>query len=357
MVLREPGDTGELTKGFDVQGKLDGGRIVDENEQAGVTWPRATAMGGLLLVGVLLATLLANASKPTADPTVACGDGELAVVGSSAFTPAVENIAESYASACPGAVITTRPTGSNAGVRELMSDDVRPGSTAALSDGLARQESRRLQANPLAVIVYTLVVDESVGVDELTTQQVRGIYSGRYRDWEQLRPGPSVPIRVVGRGGESGSRTTFEQRVLGRSGGGLTSDSCDGADRVAEADIVRCERGSERIVLDEVASTRGAIGYVDVPSANDARSEGRTVSVVELDGATPIPATFRTAIRSGRSNTSTRRAKPAGHRCSPDSWSTCAAAPRATSCTVRATCRVCARTAGSTPCVGGEPCR
>ncbi|MBB3663417.1 ABC-type phosphate transport system substrate-binding protein [Prauserella sediminis] len=289
VVLREPGDTGELTKGFDVQGQLDGGRIVDESDQAGVTWPRAAAMVGLLLVGVLLATLLANASKPAADPAVACGDGELTVVGSSAFTPAVENIAEAYAAACPGSAITTRPTGSNAGVRELMSDDVRPGSTVALSDGLARHESEQLEANPLAVIVYTLVVDESVGIDELTTQQVRGIYTGRYRDWDELRPGPSVPIRIVGRGGESGSRTTFEQRVLGRSEGPLTSDSCDGADRVAEADIVRCERGSERIVLDEVASTRGAIGYVDVPSANEARSEGRALSVVELDGGYPDP--------------------------------------------------------------------
>lgn len=289
IVLREPPGSTEHTKKISIQGQLTGGRIVDEREQAGVTWPRAAVMVGILLVGVLLATLLANASRPAADPAVACGDGELAVVGSSAFVPAAENIARAYATACPGADITTRSTGSNAGVRELLSDAVEPGSTVALSDGLARHESDRLDAHPLAVIVYTLVVHESVGVDELTTQQVRGIYSGRYDDWNQLRPGPSLPIRIVGRGGESGSRTTFEQRVLGRSEGPLTSDTCDDADRVEHADVVRCERGSERMVLDEVARTRGAIGYVDVPSANDARSEGRDLGVVELDGDYPDP--------------------------------------------------------------------
>src|SRR5690606_41701684 len=45
--------------------------------------------------------------------------------------------------------------------------------------------------------------------------------------------------------------TTFEQKVLGRSEGALTSDTCDGADRVDDADIVRCERGSERQVVKE----------------------------------------------------------------------------------------------------------
>src|SRR5690606_39079620 len=87
--------------------------------------------------------------------------------------------------------------------------------------------------------------------------------------------------------------TTFEQKVLGRSEGALTSDTCDGADRVDDADIVRCERGSERQVLEEVSSTRGAIGYVDVPSAGAARADGRELSVVELDGTYPDVGTVQ----------------------------------------------------------------
>ncbi|WP_158056763.1 PstS family phosphate ABC transporter substrate-binding protein [Saccharomonospora sp. CUA-673] len=258
-----------------------------------MTWPRVVTTLGVLLVGVLLATLLANASRPAADPALACGDGELRVVGSSAFASAMENIAESYGRACPGAEVVVTPTGSNAGVRELTSDAVEPGSAVALSDGPARADSDELHATPLAVIVYTVVVHESVGIDDLSTDEIRGIYSGRYTDWAEVRDGPSLPIRIVGRGAESGSRTTFEETVLGRSEGALTSDSCDGADRVSDADVVRCERGSEPQVVDEVSGTRGAIGYVDVPSANDARSDGRELTVVELDGNYPDAGTVQ----------------------------------------------------------------
>lgn len=293
IVLREPRDSRRHTKDISIHGQLAGGRLVDEREQTRVTWPRVVTTAGVLLVGVLLATLLANASRPAADPALACGDGELRVVGSSAFAPAVENIADEYERLCAGATVTITPTGSNAGVLELLNERTEAGTTVALSDGLARQDADDLHATPLAVIVYTMVVNESVGVDELSLEQLRGIYSGRYRDWSEVRPGPSLPIRIVGRGGESGSRTTFEQKVLGRPEGALTSDTCDGADRVDDADIVRCERGSERQVVEEVSSTRGAIGYVDVPSAGAARADGRELSVVELDGTYPDVGTVQ----------------------------------------------------------------
>ncbi|MGW5743537.1 substrate-binding domain-containing protein [Amycolatopsis sp. NPDC003861] len=76
------------------------------------------------------------------------------------------------------------------------------------------------------MVVYSLVVDRAAGVDRLTTQQVEDIFSGRVRNWDQLRPGPSVPIGIVRRGQESGTRKTFERKVLGGAEDRLTSDSC-----------------------------------------------------------------------------------------------------------------------------------
>jgi phosphate transport system substrate-binding protein len=60
-------------------------------------------------------------------------------------------------------------------------------------------------------------------VDGLTTAQLQGIYNGTYRDWNQLRGGASLPIRIVGRGQESGTREPFEQRVLHAAEPALTS--------------------------------------------------------------------------------------------------------------------------------------
>lgn len=111
---------------------------------------------------------------------------------------------------------------------------------------------------------------------------MKDIYTGRYRDWAELRDGPSLPIRIVGRGQESGSRRTFEQTVLGAtSEGALTSDSCETTDRIPGAPVIRCERNTEAQLIDEVKATPGAIGYVDLPSADDG------MEILSLDGERP----------------------------------------------------------------------
>ncbi|PRX50305.1 ABC-type phosphate transport system substrate-binding protein [Prauserella shujinwangii] len=285
VVLREPDGNrhGEITKVVERSGHLPGGRIKDDRKLRRITWPVVTATFGVLLTGALLATVLTSASRQVTDPTLQCADGTLRIVGSSAFTPAVSDIAGEYSRVC-GADVTTEATGSIDGVRLLANlDQAERGTLAALSDGRAGEPGRQLVAQAVAVIVYTVVVNDSVGVDRLTLEQVRGIHSGRYRDWNQIRRGPSLPIRIVGRGQESGSRRTFERTVLDGPEGGLSSDSCERRDRGASAPVIRCERGSEADVLAEVADTEGAIGYADLPSARAARTGGLPITVVELD--------------------------------------------------------------------------
>ncbi|NIJ10257.1 ABC-type phosphate transport system substrate-binding protein [Saccharomonospora amisosensis] len=289
VVLREPDGNieGELTKEVRCSGHVAGGRILDERRQRRITWPRLTATFGVLLTGALLATLLVNASQPGAASDIPCADGRLRVVGSSAFIPVVERIATEYTRTCAGAEIDTDATGSIGGVRMLAAAQDEPDELAALSDGESGAATPELVAQPIAVIVYTVVVNDSVGVDSLSIEQIRGIHEGRYRDWNQLRDGPSLPIRIVGRGQESGSRQTFEATVLGASEAGLSSDSCEDADRGSGSPLIRCERSTEAQVVAEVADTAGAIGYVDLPSAIDARTDGHPLTVVRLGDRYP----------------------------------------------------------------------
>jgi phosphate transport system substrate-binding protein len=184
-------------------------------------------------VGVLLiATLIVSASRPTGDPSVACADGTLKVVGSSAFSPIVNTIAGEYLRACGRADVTVEATGSIGGMRQLAAlDPAQRGTLAALSDGQTSETNPELVEQAVAVIVYAVVVNDSAGLDRLTLDQVKGIYAGRYRDWNELRPGPSLPIRIVSRGQESGSRHTFEKTTLGTPEGPLSSDSCETRDR------------------------------------------------------------------------------------------------------------------------------
>lgn len=286
VVLRESGGDGEISKEIDHHARLAAGRIKDDRKQRRFGWPVLTTAVGVLLTGALLATLIVSWSRPAA--TAQCATGKLSVEGSSAFVPIIDRIAAEYHGQCDGAAITTRATGSVTGVRALApvgaagKDEL-----AVLSDGRSGEAGPDLEAKAVAVVVYSLVVNRAAGVDKLTTQQVKDIFSGRVRDWDQLRPGPSVPIGIVGRGQESGTRKTFEQKVLGGAEDRLTSDSCREPERDPAAATTRCERGTTAEVLTEVAAVPGAIGYADVPAAKTAAARDQQVAVLQLDGRYP----------------------------------------------------------------------
>ncbi len=284
VVLREPpaARQAERTKGVDGPA---GRRIRDERTVRRARWPLVTAGVGVLLAGVLVAANLIPEAATIADPAVECVPGDLDIVGSSAFAPTMTTLAERYDDACDGTAVRVTATGSISGVRHLAGvESARRGTVAAMADGKVGEATPDLVAQPVAVVVYTLATNESVGVSGLTAEQVRDIYAGRYRDWAELRSGPSLPIRIVGRGQESGSRRTFEKTVLGTtSEGDLTSDSCESTDRVPGAPVIRCERDTEAQLLEELAATPGAIGYVDLPSAR-ARSG---LTMLSLDGERP----------------------------------------------------------------------
>jgi phosphate transport system substrate-binding protein len=297
VVLRESdGHDGEISKEIDHHARLAAGRIKDDRKQRRFGWPVLTTAIGVLLTGALLATLLVSWSRPA--DSAQCATGKLSVEGSSAFVPIIAGIAAEYHGQCDGAVITTRATGSVTGVRALAPVDAAgKDELAVLSDGRSGEAGPDLAAKAVAVVVYSLVVNRAAGVDRLTTQQVKDIFSGRVRNWDQLRPGPSVPIGIVGRGQESGTRKTFERKVLGGAEDRLTSDSCRRPERDPAAATTRCERGTTAEVLTEVAAVPGAIGYADVPAAKTAAARDQQVSVVQLDGHYPDVTTLDAGYR------------------------------------------------------------
>ncbi|GLZ36495.1 substrate-binding domain-containing protein [Actinokineospora sp. NBRC 105648] len=285
VVLEEPADTpeGETSKEIESTGKLgDNGIIKDEKRQRRVTLPRLTGALALVLTGFLVLSLV-FASPPT-DPSVACGSGELSVQGSSVFMPTMKSIARDYLDACTDAKILTQATGSIDGVRTVAAlSPADAGTLAALSDGRHRGEEQGLYAQQLAIVVYHVVVNSSVGLDTISTADLRKVYDGTYQDWSQLRGGAPLPIRIVGRGQESGTRELFEQRVLGTGEDGLSSNECLAKDRNPGARTTRCERDSNSEVVAKISSIPGTIGYADAPSVAEAR-KSNALNALSLDG-------------------------------------------------------------------------
>lgn len=281
VVLREPdtNPTGEIGKEVKITGHLGGAGVLhDEKQERFLTLPRLTGGLAALLAAVLVVTLAW--APPSSDGSVACGTGPLRVEGSSVFMPTMAKIAEEYGKACPEAQIATDANGSIAGVRSVAAASPEDG-LIAMSDG--KQDVSDVVAEQAAIVVYHVVVHSSVGMDTVRLDQLRGIYAGAYTDWSQLRGGDPLPIRIVGRGGESGTRELFEQRVLGTGEGALTSDDCRTKDRAPQATVIRCERDKNADVVREIAAVEGAIGYADAPSVAEARKTNR-MTALSLDG-------------------------------------------------------------------------
>ncbi|MEC3973775.1 PstS family phosphate ABC transporter substrate-binding protein [Amycolatopsis sp. H20-H5] len=288
--------TSELTKGVLVNGQIDKRQPRNQKKSRRVTWQQVATATGTLLTGVLVAALLipGPAAQGSTDASIRCARGTVAIKGSSAFTPIIDTIAGVYRRSCAGATITVTSTGSINGVHEFTTEQGRDSHNVlgVLSDGKPSENVPDLEAHAIAVIVYSMVVNRDTGIDGLTLEQVRGIYTGQYRDWQQLRSGPSLPIRIVSRGQESGTRATFERKVLGHPETILSSDSCLSPERAIQAPVIRCERSSAAQQLDQIAATPGAIGYSDTPAVKADIARGSRISSVPLDGRYPDVSTI-----------------------------------------------------------------
>ena len=106
-------------------------------------------------------------------------------------------------------------------------------------------------------------VDPSNTVEDLTKDQLAGIYDGTVTNWKDVG-GNDAPIVVVGRESGSGTRTAFEELLE-------LEDKCKYAQ----------ELDSTGAVLAKVAATPGAVGYVSLDVLDD------TVNGLKINSVEP----------------------------------------------------------------------
>ncbi|MGX9887479.1 PstS family phosphate ABC transporter substrate-binding protein [Streptomyces sp. NPDC002276] len=237
-----------------------------------------------LCVVTLAAIIVVRDDTP---PPLGCEKGTLTITGSTAFAPVTEELAKQYEKDCQGSRITVDARGSAAGATELASLGAVSAKSAhsviAFSDGAATDTGGELFGTRVALSVFTLVVNNDIRLPHgLTMAQVRRIYRGQVTRWKQLDASlPDLPIVLVSRNADSGTRQIFQQRVLG-SWERVPSTSLDCVHKDdASAPVTRCELDSTDKVLDKVAELPGALGYSEVTLANGHKG----LRPVPLDGA------------------------------------------------------------------------
>lgn len=194
-----------------------------------------------------------------------CVSGQVTASGSTALAPLVQAVAQKYQAKCSNASITVNLGGSKTGLANVEAGSVQIGN----SDVFASSSQSDLVDHQVAVVVFAVIVNSKVtGVKNLTTEQLKGIYSGATKNWSQVG-GPNLPIVVVSRPSSSGTRATFQQYILagpeGVSGpSSLTTDSTG-------------------TVIQNVAQNDGAIGYAALGPAQ--KNSG--VTIISVDGNAP----------------------------------------------------------------------
>ncbi|GCE04492.1 phosphate ABC transporter substrate-binding protein [Dictyobacter aurantiacus] len=232
------------------------GNSGDSGSKSGST-PTATTSGG-------------SSSK------INCESGTLGTGGSTALGPLVQAAAKNYQGQCSGANITTQLTGSGAGLKGVHEGGLQVGNSDNFVDLKKNPEYSDLTDNQVAVVIFAVIINKDVtGVTNLTSAQLKDIFTGKTTNWKQVG-GPDLPIAVVSRPSGSGTRNTFKTYILGG-----TDESVSGANHTTAK--------TSGDVASSVQSKSGAISYDTIHFA-----QTNNLTTVKIDGQDPSQDNVKT---------------------------------------------------------------
>ncbi|WP_225729768.1 MULTISPECIES: substrate-binding domain-containing protein [unclassified Nocardia] len=261
-----------------LRGRLRGGRVAESRSRTGVS-KFMVGLTAFLAVVIAVQFAVGALDSPSAPEPLDCATGKLTLVGSTTFEPLVRQAADSYRKRCAGAEFDFAMAGSGAGLDRLDEQGKGNPGLLAITDGPKGVGYPTLLSRPLASALYGVIVHKDVGVRELTVAQIRDLYAGRVVNWNQVG-GADLPVRLVNRMHGSGTRDTFEHRMLDEPQPLYPAATCREIRYTAPPSPAHCEVASTKDMLAAVAETPGAIGYSEFADA--AKASG--ITTVAIDG-------------------------------------------------------------------------
>ena len=216
----------------------------------------------ILLAGI---ALIMSACPGGSNHTAVQESFTVNIAGSTSVMPFSEKLAEHFMLEHPTFAINVQAGGSTAGVQACISHTVDIGMCSRELKG----DERVLTAIPICYDGIAIVVNPLNPVTSLALSQVRGIFNGTIKNWNELG-WIDRRIDAVSREEGSGTRGAFEELVMG-------------TDTIDDATMVQDSNGSVREV---VATDPYAIGYLSLGIV-DAR-----VTAVAIDNVKPSPVTI-----------------------------------------------------------------
>lgn len=217
----------------------------------------------LVVMSVLLVSVMSG--------LVLAGES-LTVQGSSTVLPIAQRTAEVYMQQNADVNISVRGGGSGNGIAALIdgSTDIADASRFIKDKEVKAAFEKGIYPVPHKVAMdgIAVVVHPSNPVSNLTTDQIKQIYTGKVTNWKEFG-GEDEEVVIISRDSSSGTFETFEELVL------------DG-ERVVASALLQATNGA---VASVVTETEGAIGYVGLGYLDD------TIKAVKVNGVMPSSST------------------------------------------------------------------
>lgn len=200
------------------------------------------------LASVFLATSIAAGSASAAEEL----KGKITINGSTALLPLTLQASKEFQKLHPKVSFAASGKGSVTGPQAVKKGiaDIGACDWDASVDVPGFKAFEGQVANKVAVIPFATVVNKNVKVSDLSTDQLKGIFSGKITNWKDVG-GDDADIVVITRAFGSGTRVNYQLKALG------------GGDIVKKNSNYK-EVGSSGDMKTAVATTPNAIGYIDL---------------------------------------------------------------------------------------------
>jgi len=232
-------------------------------------------LGIAMVAGLVFAAGCGQSGEPARDGGETAGgdggetqeevlSGELNVQGSTTVQPLAERLAEGFEALHEDVRINVGGGGSSVGVKSAGDGSADIGMASRVVKESEFEEYPGIVVHTIARDGIAVVAHADVTVDDMSVEQIRGIFSGEITSWSEVG-GQDAEIVVVSREEGSGTRAAFEDMVM------------DDALIYGRA-ILQPSNGAVRTT---VSTTPNAIAYLSFGYLDD------SVQPIKVDGVPP----------------------------------------------------------------------